>query len=979
MTNKKTTKRALLTSIMALFLCFTMLLGTTYAWFTDSVSSGRNTISAGNLDIELDYYDGTEWKTVKDVTTLFKQDTLWEPGHTEVVYLRMTNKGTLSLKYQLGINVLSEVTSINVEGDLLKLSNIIEFGVVDGVNGAEEAQDYDTNADAINAVTESAALSTGYTRSGTMAGKTDTEVTEYMALVVYMPTTVGNAANYKTGEAVPSIDLGISVVATQYTNESDSFGNGYDKDAWAEGMLVYTEADLKAALANGGKVTLGADIPLSDTIEIPANETATYSLNAAAPATVLNLNGFALTADSTTYALKNLGNLVLTDSVGTGSISARGIYNGYSDAPNATLTVDSGTYNAIGTDGGAAIYNYGSVTITGGIFTSLNSYALNNQSGASMTIANASISGGIYNAGATLTVTDSNVENTRTGSHTLYAWNSTVELNNSNFHNEKANNATIFSAGTGVVTINGGKYTINSTSYLLDGGQININNGTFEAIADNNGIYNILRTYSTTIAISGGTFNADVSAQVADGYTTIDNGNGTWTVVKGEIGVSSNDALIEAIKAGETNIALAAGTYKMPDGSNVSLQGQTLTINGTRDAVIEAAHVDERDQYVTGANLTFEGVTLNFGTANYMGFANTASLTYKDCAINGLQFFYGSGTTSFENCDLNSNGAEHCAWTWGGQNISFTDCDFIYGDRAVNCYGENVTTNISFNNCTFTKVEGKETTGAIETNSSTLTALNLTINNCTVNEGDLWWVSTWDSKGGANTYTVIDGKVTVDTATQLTAVVAKGETNLYLMDGVYNIANCGGRTLTISGSRNAVITIVDDGESGLDACFDGSSVTFNGVTFDSTANAGSYKGFTRMTATYYDCAFIGEYCTSNYTHTFNNCEFNTNNGYIWTWGATEISFNGCEFGYNSKAILAHGSASTVININDCHFNATEVGKTGAGDPTAAVEIDPTAANTYTINFTGENTITEYYAGWTRVKDGTTGHTVTGLN
>ena len=67
MTNTKNTKRALLSSVLALFLCFAMLLGTTYAWFTDSVTSANNIIKSGILDIALDYWDGEakEWKTVE--------------------------------------------------------------------------------------------------------------------------------------------------------------------------------------------------------------------------------------------------------------------------------------------------------------------------------------------------------------------------------------------------------------------------------------------------------------------------------------------------------------------------------------------------------------------------------------------------------------------------------------------------------------------------------------------------------------------------------------------------------------------------------------------------------------------------------------------------------------------------------------------------------------------------------------------------
>jgi len=291
---------------------------------------------------------------------------------------------------------------------------------------------------------------------------------------------------------------------------------------------------------------------------------------------------------------------------------------------------------------------------------------------------------------------------------------------------------------------------------------VNVTGGTFK------GGYNCYSNVAEKafINITGGNFNADPAAYVVEGYVTTEK-DGIFTVAEKEyaatIGDKKYETLLDAVKAAAGSesavvINVLDGNHTMPTGADVNLQGKTLTFKGTKNAVIDASVVDERDQYVTGATLTFEGLTLNFSKTIYMGFANTTALTYKDCVINGLQCAYGAGMTKFENCDLNSDGAEHCLWTWGGQNISFTGCDFTYGDRAVNCYGEGVTTNVSFDNCTFTKVESdKETTGAIETNSSALVALNLVINNCKVTEGDLWWVSTCDSLQGEHTEVVLDG------------------------------------------------------------------------------------------------------------------------------------------------------------------------------------------------------------------------------
>ena len=221
MTNTKKTKQALLSSVIALIVCLSMLVGTTFAWFTDSVTSGNNKIVAGNLDIELEYLVNGKWVAVDSSTNVFGTS-LWEPGHTEVVYLRVINQGTLALKYQLGINVAKEVSSINVYGEELVLSDIIEFGVIEGENT------YATREDAVAALTGSKALSEGYSIVGDMEAN---DPAEYLTLVVYMPETVGNEANYMTGKTAPEIDLGINLMATQKVSEDDTFGNDYDVNA----------------------------------------------------------------------------------------------------------------------------------------------------------------------------------------------------------------------------------------------------------------------------------------------------------------------------------------------------------------------------------------------------------------------------------------------------------------------------------------------------------------------------------------------------------------------------------------------------------------------------------------------------------------------------------------------------------------------------------------------------------------------------
>ena len=246
MTSSKSTKRALLTSVLALLMCVTMLIGTTFAGFTDTASTGVNKIQAGNLKMEVSYKNTSdgEFTVLNESTNVFKQDTLWEPGHVEYAVLNVKNIGTLALKYKLGINIAGETGSTNVLGNEFKLSDYIKFGVVD------EDLSGKTRDEMVAAVTDSKLIKEGYSKESHLD---TTDANETVTLVVWMPTDVGNKANYKVGAAVPEINLGINVAATQYTHESDSFGNQYDKDAQYPDV-AYTQAstqdELNTALNN---------------------------------------------------------------------------------------------------------------------------------------------------------------------------------------------------------------------------------------------------------------------------------------------------------------------------------------------------------------------------------------------------------------------------------------------------------------------------------------------------------------------------------------------------------------------------------------------------------------------------------------------------------------------------------------------------------------------------------------------------------
>ncbi len=202
MNNTKMTRRALFTSVVAIFVCITMLIGTTFAWFTDTASTAVNKIQAGTLDIELQYQkaDGT-WEDAEGKTLDFKKPSghenesiLWEPGCTyELPAIRILNKGNLALKYKLAIT--------GIKGDA-KLNEAIVW-----TNGTDE-------------------LLSEYT--GTMIpGQNDNDnVTAPIVIKGHMKEDAGNEYQGKTIDGI-----GITVVATQYTYENDSNGNTYDEYA----------------------------------------------------------------------------------------------------------------------------------------------------------------------------------------------------------------------------------------------------------------------------------------------------------------------------------------------------------------------------------------------------------------------------------------------------------------------------------------------------------------------------------------------------------------------------------------------------------------------------------------------------------------------------------------------------------------------------------------------------------------------------
>ena len=228
MISSKSTKRALVSSALAILMCVTMLIGTTFAWFTDTASTGVNKIQAGNLDVKLMYStDMVEWKEATDQTKLFEDSALWEPGYTQVVYLKVVNAGNLALKYEAGFSKnYTSNRGKNMNGDWYRVDNYLKIGIAETETKFE-------NREAVwsaIAATEKTLAKDVMLTDGWITLKAG-ESSKPFAMAIYMPTSVGNEANASRLRPSSVSGLGIEVRATQATVESDSFGTDYDANA----------------------------------------------------------------------------------------------------------------------------------------------------------------------------------------------------------------------------------------------------------------------------------------------------------------------------------------------------------------------------------------------------------------------------------------------------------------------------------------------------------------------------------------------------------------------------------------------------------------------------------------------------------------------------------------------------------------------------------------------------------------------------
>ena len=337
MKNTNFSKRSLVVSVLALFICFAMLLGTTFAWFTDTATSTNNIIKTGTFELAVSWAEGTEdpdnanWANA-DTGAIFNHDK-WEPGYVDVKHIKIENKGNLALKYMVKIVANGEVTD---------LSDVIDVYYSDP---AVQVTDRASLGTKLGTLTEVLAGMETTAAGKLLEGETDT-----ITLALKMQEDAGNEYINKS----IGTDFSVIFLATQVAHEEDGLGtNDYDNDA--PYVSVSTEEELRAVLATGGWAKLTADITAAngERFDIPAGKIVS-----------IDLNGYTLTSKDggsgnwMAIYVNDGANFTLEDSVGTGKVvsSCYGVYVKI----GATFVMNGGTLDVHGNgqyDMAVCLYN----------------------------------------------------------------------------------------------------------------------------------------------------------------------------------------------------------------------------------------------------------------------------------------------------------------------------------------------------------------------------------------------------------------------------------------------------------------------------------------------------------------------------------------------------------------------------------------------------------------------------------------------
>ena len=711
------TRKLLVSSLIMILSCCLLFAGTTFAWFSDEVTSSNNIIEAGNLDVELHYStDGDNWLPVTEAP-LFTSKT-WEPGHTEAILLKVTNAGSLALKYSLSLDVTSEVESKTKDGKTITLSKLLEVGTA--VNPTELAKVVKDRDAAVELASKNVGF--GYICASSVLEKTGVD---YVQIAVCMPETVGNEANHAKGEVAPSITFGINLFATQVSNEDDSFDNKYDAGSpWAGAVDAtwYNEDDTEfeintpEQLAGLAKlVNEGTDSFAGKTVSLGNN----VDLNNLqwSPISDPNLDDtavFAGTFDGNGYTISNL------NSVNLGSEAwGQGLF-GYT--ANATLknvnlhNVNVRAYENVGALVGMAYTgNIENVHVTGSVKVvadyayagGITSYAYGNIKNCSViaegmgeiTAKNRNAVGGIcgWHLEGETSITNCHVKNLN-----LTAWTNIGGITGFVHYSNVIDGCSVENVvltktradgHPGIGYIAGGwSYNANKAITLTNNIIMNASlNGTYVAVASANVLYgseyggnlniNFLLDNNETLNVQNNLVEVNAAKDTQTLISSLAEGNKT-VVLSADLSVNSNETPNTGY--GNVGVSISSGVL---DGN-----GKKLTVTGAWDTygcVVNA----------TGG--TIKNITVSSAMRGIFMPGASADLYIENVIFDDVIYTFNSdaGNKAYGVYVSNSKLYGWTSFTNAHSEVIFTDCTFGEGNGYAFCRPYNEET--KFINCVF--------------------------------------------------------------------------------------------------------------------------------------------------------------------------------------------------------------------------------------------------------------------------------------
>ena len=234
MMKDRSLKQRLISAALVLVMLASSLIGTTFAWFTDSVSSSGNTIQSGSLKVDLLHKVDGSWVSIKDNSEhrVFDYEK-WEPGFTAVEALKIANTGSLALQYRLSVEVEDGTAVLGENGE--NLADVIDVYVIysdvkpSGIDEITKEGSSWVKKGTLTEVMKKPAsflggelLPTGKTLDGTEAATTAVG-SQCVSIALHMRSDAGNAyQNLNVG------GVHVNLIATQWSYENDSFDNKYD-------------------------------------------------------------------------------------------------------------------------------------------------------------------------------------------------------------------------------------------------------------------------------------------------------------------------------------------------------------------------------------------------------------------------------------------------------------------------------------------------------------------------------------------------------------------------------------------------------------------------------------------------------------------------------------------------------------------------------------------------------------------------------